>query len=368
MQTALFSKHQALNAKFIDFFGWQMPFSYTSVVKEHQNIRSHVGLFDVSHMGEVFVSGASAEAFLNHLTLNQVSALKGGQGQYTALCNHDGGMIDDLLLYKIRDHFYLLCINASRVEADVAWIKARAQEMQDLTISHESNAWSQIAIQGPLTHKVLEAAATQVPAFGKILNYNEITAAQICGYDAYVARTGYTGELGYEIYIKNEGASRLWDILMECGAPFSISPVGLGARDTLRLEACYPLYGNEMNDSVSPLEADLGWIVKWQKPDFIGKRALEAQKASGLQRKLFAFRMIDPSIPRHDMIVCDTHEKPIGMVTSGCSFPHVGGSGGMALLNSSAKIGDQILVDIRGKFKLAEIVKKPFYVAKTKED
>jgi aminomethyltransferase len=365
-KTHLYAMHRAAGARMVPFGGWLMPVSYEGTLAEHKTVREQCGLFDVSHMGEIEVKGPDATAFLQHLTINDVSRLTDMQGQYSAILNPDGGMLDDLIIYRITDSAYFICVNASNTQKDFDWLTKNRGSF-NVTISDDSSQWSQLAVQGPNS----KAAVGQLlgPAekvkFDR-LEYMGLLAVRLFGRPAWVARTGYTGEHGYELYLPNEIAANSWAALIETSHATGIKPIGLGARDTLRLEACYLLYGNDMNETVNPLEAGISWAVKMNKPDFIGKSALKAQKEKGASRKIVAFKMIEDGIPRHDMVVMSQSGQIIGKVTSGSVLPTVGGAGGMALVESTVKEGDHVLVDIRGKHKPAQVVKRPLYTAKVK--
>lgn len=364
-KTPLFDRHKAAGAKLIEFGGWMMPVSYAGVLAEHKAVREKCGIFDVSHMGEIRVSGPAAEKFLQYVTMNDAAKLGPGQGQYSAILNEKGGMIDDLIVYRLGAEEFFICINAANRDKDFQWIKARSDGF-DARVENESDLWAQLAVQGPTSKDAVLAVVdpgdrTKVEA----LPYTNITRAKFAGRECLVARTGYTGEHGYEIYLPASHAVTLWDSLLATAATTGIVPVGLGARDTLRLEACYLLYGNDMNDDTTPLEAGVAWAVKLAKPEFIGKEALVQQKSAGLKQKIVAFKMKEDGIPRHGMTVFWRGE-PAGFVTSGSVLPTVGGAGGMAMVASTVVENEELEVDIRGKRKLATAVKRPLYSAKTK--
>lgn len=364
-RTPLFEEHKNLGAKLVPFGGWEMPISYEGVIAEHHAVRQKCGLFDVSHMGEIFVEGPEAEKFLQWMTVNDLSRLADGQGQYSALLNDQGGIVDDLILYRLRADRFLLCVNASNTEKDFRWIKEHASRFK-VNVTDDSARWSQIAVQGPESLATLKglfsaADATRLAA----LNYMDIASFPMFGADVFVARTGYTGEQGFELYMPNAVATKIWRELLAQGPKTGVKPIGLGARDTLRLEACYLLYGNDMDDNVSPLEAGIGWAVRLEK-DFLAKDRLAAEKARGSSRKMVAFLLDDKGIARPGMDVY-SGEKKIGAVTSAGFLPTLDKSGGMALIDASAaKVGDTVEVDIRGKRKLAKIVKRPLYSARVK--
>ena len=363
--TPLFEAHKTSKAKMMTFSGWQMPAFYESPMMEHRAVREQAGIFDVSHMGEIFVSGPDSLAYLQYLTVNDVSKLAIGQGHYTAFLTEQGGFVDDLLCYRIGELAYLLCVNANNIEKDFAWMQSNHRQSMRVTLTNQSIAWSQLAIQGPKSPAVITALFPDRPDLLQ-LPYANIATALYKGVSMYIARTGYTGERGYELYVPNEVAVALWEQALATRATTQIQPIGLGARDTLRLEACFLLYGNDMDETVSPLEAGIQWAVKFDKGDFLGRTALMQQKERGIARQLQAFRMLDAGIPRSHMSVLQ-EGQPVGQVTSGSHLPTLGFAGGLALLKSDIKVGDLIQVDVRGKYKTARIVKKPFYQAKTKE-
>jgi len=366
-KTPLYEQHKILKAKMVPFGDWLMPVSYSGVLAEHKAVRETSGLFDVSHMGEILVNGKGAESFLQKMTINDVTRLKDGSGQYTAILQPDGGMIDDLIIYRLEKSRYFICANASNTDKDYAWLKQQSASFQDVTIVNDSTHWGQLAVQGP---KSKTAVAALLPESSRQalehLNYMEIMGVMLFGGNALLARTGYTGELGYELYLPTEVIEKTWIALLETQGTSQIQPIGLGARDTLRLEACYLLYGSDMNDTFSPLEAGISWATKLAKSDFVGKAALVAQKSAGITRSLMAFRMLEDGIPRHDMVVYQGLEA-VGKVTSGSVLPTVGGAGGLAYLDPrNVGVGAEVTIDIRGKRKLARLVEKPLYKAKIK--
>ncbi|MES2745883.1 MAG: glycine cleavage system aminomethyltransferase GcvT [Bdellovibrionota bacterium] len=363
-KTPLHAFHKQLKAKMVPFGGWDMPVQYESVLAEHKWVREECGIFDVSHMGEILVEGQDALKYLQGITINDVSKLEIGHGQYSALPTEDAGFIDDLIIYRIGDNRYFLCVNASNIEKDFEWLK-KHQGAHKVTVTNESPSWSQLAIQGPKSEDVLKVVLS-VADQKKVaeLPYTNITEASFQGKKGYVARTGYTGEKGYEIYVPNDIATPIFAALLENSIA---KPIGLGARDTLRLEACYLLYGNDMDETVSPIEAGIGWAVRFDKGDFLGKAKMEAQKAGTLEaRKMVAFKLEDEGIARHGMDVY-VGDRKVGTVTSGSVLPTLQGAGGMALIAKDAgQIGDAVEIDIRGKRKLARLVKRPLYSAKVK--
>ncbi len=363
-KTPLHAFHKKLKAKMVPFGGWDMPVQYESVLAEHKWVREECGIFDVSHMGEIVVSGDEALPYLQKLTVNDLSKLEIGHGQYSALPTEDAGFVDDLIIYRTGEKEYFLCVNASNVDKDFAWLSKHVGTFK-VSVKNESANWAQLAIQGPKSEEtlaVLLSAADKNTLSN--LPYTHIMTTTIHGHKSWIARTGYTGEKGYEIYIPNAIAEQTFAELLE---KTSAKPIGLGARDTLRLEACYLLYGNDMDETVSPIEAGISWAVRFEKGDFLGKAKMEAQKAGTLPaRKMVAFKLEDDGIARHGMDVY-VGDKKVGTVTSGSVLPTVEGAGGMALIAKDAgNIGDTVEIDIRGKRKLARLVKRPLYSAKVK--
>ena len=363
-RTILYKKHKDLGAKLIDFGGWLMPVSYSSVLKEHEAVRTGCGVFDVSHMGEAEVTGPAASNFVNFLVTNDVAALKPGCAQYAGMLNEEGGFIDDLIVYRLAESHFLLCINASNIDKDIDWILKKSKNF-DVTVSNKSGDYAQIALQGPKSSEVVEQAFPEWKDSGiEKLDYMTFMTQNLDGNSIIVSRTGYTGESGYEFYLPLAAAETVWQRLIDQPA---VVPCGLGARDTLRLESCYLLYGNDMNETTTPLEAGISWAVKLEKgSDFIGREALQKEKSEGSKRKMIAFKLLEAGIPRSGMSIFQGGTN-IGVVTSGSVLPSVGGSGGMALiLKDTGKVGDEITIDVRGKRKLARIEKRPLYSPRTR--
>ncbi len=367
--TPLYEAHVSLGAKIVNFNGWNLPVSYEKVIDEHKHVRECSGLFDVSHMGEVLVKGKEAHNFLQRMLINDLDLISPGKGQYTALLNEKGGMIDDLIVYQLELEVFLLCVNAGNVQKDFEWLVTHSKVFKNLTVENVSKKYAQIAIQGPLSFDCLDPFLSLKASKPLLdLNYGEIASVvDEAGHTFYVARTGYTGEKGYEMYIPAEKACSFWQKIMMTAKISRVKPIGLGARDTLRLEACYPLYGQEMDESVSPLEIGLGWATKLKKePSFLGKKALLKAKECGIKRRLYAFQMIDAGIARSHMKVYQG-ENLLGVVTSGSVLPSLDKRGGMALLDFSLLDKEKTIeVDVRGQRKKATLVKKPMYQAKTK--
>ncbi len=365
-KTSLFDEHKKLGAKTAPFGGWLMPISYTSVLDEHACVRQRCGVFDVSHMGELRVKGPDATKYLQYLTVNDVTRLKDGSGQYSAILQPTGGMIDDLIVYRLKDDDYLVCVNASNTEKDFRWFAEHVAGF-DVRVTNESSQWGQLAVQGPTSAKAVGLLLQDADLDRLLtLDYMAIAEFSVSGARVLIARTGYTGEHGYELYLPVSALVPVWQKLIASRSETGLQPIGLGARDTLRLEACYLLYGNDMDDNVTPLEAGIGWAVRLDTDDFIGRDALLRQKASGVPRTLLAFKLEDPGVPRHGMDVF-LGDRKIGVVTSGSVLPTVGGAGGMALVESKVvTVGETFLVDVRGKRKLARALKRPLYLPRVK--
>lgn len=360
-KTPLFAEHKKLNGKMVEFAGWLLPVQYDGIVKEHLCVREHVGIFDVSHMGEILVKGNQALDFLQYLTVNDVAKLVEGQAQYTMMCYENGGIVDDILIYRIEAQTFLLIVNASNIEKDFNWLNALRDEkgMGQVVIENQSDLYCQIAVQGPKSKALMDCIVDGgVPE----LNYYCFTKGFIQSHAVIISRTGYTGEFGYEIYCSNDGAATIWQQLMEKGKSLGVCPVGLGARDTLRFEVCFPLYGNELSKDISPIEAGLKWVVKLEKKEFVGKVALEKQIETGLQKKLIAIELIDKGIARHEHEIYNedgTHK--IGVITSGTKGPSVGKSVALGYVEANfANVGSFVSIKIRDVMKKAVIVKKPF--------
>ncbi len=361
-QTFLHDKHVQLGARMVDFAGWDMPVQYTSIIEEHKNVRENVGLFDVSHMGELLVYGKDSLAFLNKLVPQDIAKLTDGKAVYCQLTNKKGGLVDDLIIYKLEDEKYFIIANASRVDEDLNWMTLN-QTGFDVEIDNISHKYSLIAVQGPKACELLcSMGLKDLPKFFSIKKDS------LLGIDVWVSRTGYTGEDGAEIMVKNQNAEFVWDKLLEYGKPFGVMPIGLGARDTLRLEAALHLYGNDLDENTTPIEAGLSWSVsKTKTEDYNGKDVIMNQLQNGVDKKLIGFRMLDKSIARHEYEVYADGEK-IGVVTSGGVSPVRGENIGLAYIKSSDKLttGAKIQIMIREKLHDAEIVKLPFVQKRNK--
>ena len=353
-RTALFSRHEVLGAKLVPFAGFEMPLQYEGVIKEHLAVRTTAGAFDVSHMGEFIVKGKNAEKFLNYVTINDISKMEINQAQYSAMCYDDGGIVDDLLIYRYND-YYMLVVNAANIEKDFNWLNEYL--LDDVTIKNRSDDIGLIALQGPKSREILskisESDISDLPFYYFI-------EGKVAGCDVTIARTGYTGELGFEIYGNNEDIPKVWDALFNIGEPLGLVPIGLAARDTLRLEMKFCLYGNDIDKTTHPYEAGLGWITKVDKDNFIGREAILERKEN-MTRRLVCIEMVDKAVPRQGYEIFFNDEK-IGYFTSGGQSPSLQKGIGLAYINRShTKSGTEIEVEIRGKRKRAIIVKSPFY-------
>jgi len=358
-RTAFFDKHVALGAKMVPFAGYEMPVSYSGINDEHFTVRQKAGIFDVSHMGEFMLKGDKALDLIQRVTSNDASKLSNGKAQYSCLPTEEGGIVDDLLVYCIEQNkVYMLVVNASNIEKDWDWISKHNTE--GVEMHNISDKTCLLAIQGPMATQLLEPL-TEIDILN--LKYYHFAKGSFAGVDnVLVSATGYTGAGGVEIYFedKDDNASRIWDAIMAAGESAGIKPAGLGARDTLRLEMGYCLYGNDIDDTTSPLEAGLGWITKFSK-DFVGRGLLEKQKAEGTARKLVGFEMVEKGIPRHGYIVKTAAGEELGVVTSGTQSPSLGKAIGMAYVKKGfTSPGTEISIEIRNKLVAAKIVKMPF--------
>ncbi len=360
-QTPLIHAHRTAQGKLVDFAGWEMPIQYSGVVDEYQTVRHHVGLFDVSHMGRISVTGPGALAFLQHVTTNDVSKLSVRQSQYSMICAPNGGIKDDIFIYHVTPYEFLVCVNASNREKIVAWLHETVAQVSSCQVQDRSSALAQIAIQGPASRDTLTAAGVAGLATLKI---RQCLDATLNGQSVLVTRTGYTGELGYELYLPTEGAPEVWRRLLEAGRPLGMKPAGLGARDLLRLEMAYLLYGNDISEETTPIEAGAEWVVKFEKGEFIGRAELFSQQSRGASRRLVAFELVDKAVPRHGFKILSQHapHTGIGEVTSGNLSPLLQKGIGMGYVSpAAAQPGSVILIDIRGKYCPAVVVKPPFY-------
>lgn len=358
-RTPLFEVYKEYGGKTVDFGGWELPVQFSSIKEEHEAVRTKAGLFDVSHMGEIEVKGPDSLDYLQKLMTNDVSKLKNGGAQYTAMCYENGGTVDDLLVYKIEDDHYLLVVNASNIEKDYDWMQKHLEG--NVKIENLSEGMAQIAIQGPKAEGILQKLSAEHD-LGTIGFFKFSEEVDLNGKKALVSRTGYTGEDGFEIYCDSNDAVSLWKEILEAGKEDGVIPCGLGARDTLRFEANLALYGQELSPEISPLEAGIGFAVKLNKEaDFIGKDALKQQKENGLPRKIVGIEMIDRGIPRHGYPVYKGDVR-IGEVTTGTQSPTLKKNIGLALIDTKeTELGNEVEVEIRGKRLKAAVSATPFY-------
>lgn len=359
-RTPMYECHVAAGGTMVDFGGWELPVQYEGIKVEHLTCRSKAGLFDVSHMGEVTVVGKDAEAWINSLVTNDISTMHDGQVQYNIMCREDGGVVDDLLVYRYNTERYLLVINAANVEKDWAWFNEHLKG--DVKIDNISMKTAEVALQGPEAEAILCKIAEGFDP--KALEFfHFVDDVKVAGIPAIVSRTGYTGEDGFEIYVDWSKGADIWNAVIAAGKDNGLKPIGLGARDSLRFEAGLPLCGQEFTDDLGPLEAGYGFFVKVDKPGgFMGQKVLKAQKDEGLKRKIVFTKMIDKGVPRHDMEVADESGKVIGVVTTGGYAPSLDANIASCLVPTPVpEVGGNLWILIRGKAKKVEVVKKPYY-------
>jgi aminomethyltransferase len=354
-KTSLYDTHVRLGGKMVEFGGFLMPVQYKGIIEEHRCVRTRVGLFDVSHMGEFRFTGSDALAFIQRMTLNDASKLEVGQAQYTGMCYEHGGMVDDLLVYRLADG-YMMVVNASNIDKDFEWLAEHKQGHVEL--SNISDETALLALQGryaePTLQKLTDVDLSQI-------RFYHFTDGEVAGVKAMISRTGYTGEDGFEIGFDASQAETVWNAILEAGEEFGIQPIGLGARDTLRLEMKYCLYGNDIDETTTPLEAGLGWIVKFDKGEFVGREALLKQKEAGLRRKLVGFEVNSRAVPRHDYAILKDGES-VGRVTSGTFSPMLEKPIGLGYVRiEHTAVGTELEIDIRGRHAPAKVVKTPFY-------
>lgn len=374
-RTPLYATHQKAGGKLIEFGGWEMPVQYTSIMDEHQTVRQAAGIFDISHMGEITVSGAAAEAFLNHVFTNDIRKLTPGLGQYTLMCNERGGVLDDLYVYQLSTGIYFLIVNASRTQADAAWLQAQAVKFKspgaDLNLTDASHNYSAVAVQGPRVKEFINACISGASVSAKrVASVTDLKKNEIGGFafengSVLVSRTGYTGEDGFEIVGEGPAIQRVWDTVLAQGAAFGIKPCGLGARDTLRTEVGYPLYGHELDENTTPIEAGLGFFVALDKGDFIGRTVLSEQKANGVKKKCIAFKLTEKAAPPRPGYPIWINGAPAGQVVSGTQSPSLGIGIGLGYVPPEwAKADTKIEIEARGRRAAAVIVRKPIYKPK----
>ena len=356
-QLILEEKHLSLGAEMVRYAGYNMPIQYTSIVEEHHCVRKGVGMFDVSHMGEFLVEGTEALDLIQKISSNDASKLKIGQAQYSCMPNLEGGIVDDLIIYKLQEEAYMLVVNASNIAKDWAWIQSQ-NTFENVTLTNQSEDFALLAVQGPKAQEVLQKI-TEVNL--SEISYYHFTKGTIAGIDeVIISATGYTGSGGFELYVATSEAAVLWDAVLQAGSAEGIQPIGLGARDTLRMEMGYCLYGNDIDDTTSPLEAGLGWITKFNKSDFVNKAALEAQKTAGVSKKLVGFEMIERGIPRGGYTLLSLEGQEIGKVTSGGQSPTLNNGIGLGYIDKPfCKAGTEILVQIRKKTVKAIVKRLP---------
>lgn len=358
-RTPLYDSHVKLGGKIVPFAGWELPVQYAGVIAEHRAVRTGAGLFDVSHMGEVFCEGPEAEAALDYLTCNDVKGLYDGRAQYSAICNEQGGVVDDIIIYRYSPTRYLICVNASNADKDFAWFQKHNKHKA--TFTNKSSEYGQIALQGPKAVAIMRAFESLAPCTE--LRYYHFQDAKVLGIPVIVARTGYTGEDGFELFVPVKSTRDVWEAFIEIGARFGLVPCGLGARDSLRLEASYPLHGHELGDDITAIESKLGWIVRPEKKgDFIGRAMLEKQKKEGAPRSVVGFFVDDPGIARQGDKVFSGSGVEVGAVTSGTKTPTLDRALGLALVKSDqAKVGTEIFFEVRGKKLKGHVVATPLY-------
>ncbi len=361
-RTPLYAVHVKAGARMVPFGGWEMPVQYSGIVEEHRTVRGAVGLFDVSHMGEFEIAGPGALAVLQRVTTNDVSALAAGQVQYSLLCYPDGGIVDDLTLYRLGDDRFMMTVNASNIDKDWAWVTEQGRG--DARWKNVSAETGLLAVQGPRAEALVGRLA-DVDVAG--IGYYRFARGKVAGVSAIISRTGYTGEDGFELYVDAGQAVGLWNALMDAGKADGIKPVGLGARDTLRLEMKYALYGNDIDQTTNPIEAGLGWVVKFPKGEFIGRAVVEKVKGEGPRRKLVGFEMVDHAVARHGYRILKAGAE-VGVVTSGSYGPQVDRYIGVGYVPTAcSKVGDEFEVEVRGKGQRAKVVQTPFYPSKVKK-
>lgn len=354
-RTPFYEIHKNAGAKIVPFAGYEMPVLYAGIMEEHKAVRNAVGVFDVSHMGEFFAKGTNALSFLQSITVNDVSKLTPGKAQYSAMCFDDGGIVDDLLIYMLAENSYMIVVNASNIEKDWEWMKKHCPS--DVEFVNKSDETALLAIQGP---KSLETMQKLTSSNLSAIPYYNFVQGSIAGVEMIISRTGYTGELGFEIYFGVTHAEKIWNTIFDAGKEFGITPIGLGARDTLRLEMGYCLYGNDIDQTTNPIEANLGWITKLNKGEFVAKSILEKTKTDGPKRKLVGMLLSDKAVPRHGYPLVVNGEN-VGVVTSGTFAPSLEKGIAMGYVNAPYnEIGSRISIDVRGKLVAATIVALPF--------
>lgn len=370
-RTPLFEAHQKLGGKLIEFGGWEMPVQYTSITDEHLAVRNAAGIFDISHMGEITVSGDAAAEFLNSVLTNDIRKLSPGEGQYTLMCNERGGVVDDLYAYQLSGNVFLLVVNASRTPDDVQWLQKQWEafpKKADVHMTDASHNYAAVAVQGPRVPDFIDDCITVPSTSGmRVAKVTDLKKNQIGGFPCHgasvlVSRTGYTGEDGFEIVGRDDSILHIWNLLLEKGKPFGIKPCGLGARDTLRTEMCYPLYGHELDENTTPIEAGVGFFVGLDKGEFVGRPVLADQKANGVKKKCVAFKMAEKSAPPRPHYPIWVNGAKAGEVVSGTQSPSLDAGIGLGYVPPEfSKAGTEIEIEIRGRRSKAVIVPKPIY-------
>lgn len=361
-RTPLIEHHRKLNAKLVDFNDWEMPIQYGGVLEEYHAVRDAVGMFDVSHMGRIIVEGRDAVSFLQHVTTNNIMKLSPGAAQYSMICNQEGGIKDDIFVYRLEERRFLLCVNSSNREKIISWLYTKSPQ-GDIRLSDESHDLAQIALQGPHSEGVLKQVC---PGVSDTLKPRQCVEAELFKMNCIISRTGYTGEVGYELYVPSQSSGIIWAGLLEAGSSLGIKPCGLGARDLLRLEVGYLLYGSDIDENTTPLEASAEWSVDFTKGDFIGRPSLLQQRES-VSRKLVSFELIEKGVPRHGMKITsqDKNVQEIGVVTSGNLSPRLQKGIGLGYVPPEfSSLGTSLLIDIRGRAHAAIVVAPPFYKRK----
>ena len=363
-KTPLYSIHKELGGKLVPFAGWHMPIHFQGVVQEHKCVRDGVGIFDVSHMGEIEITGPDAKKLIQYLVTNDIETMKNNQALYTLMCLETGGVVDDLLVYRFSENHYFLCVNASNSDKDFQWILANAKNF-NVSLQNTSQQTAQVAVQGKYSEELLQKICDI--SLNEI-EYYHFRKAKIHKFECIVARTGYTGEDGFEVYINCQYADLAYKAILEAGKSFDLQPIGLGARDTLRMEMGYALYGNELHENCNPLEAGLGWVIKLKKNKFLGQAALKKQKDAGLSRKLVGLHMLDRGVPRSHYRVL-SEGTPVGQLTSGTFSPSLNTGIGLCYVSTEyAKLGTKLDVEIRKLNVPAKVVKPPFLPSRVKKN
>lgn len=363
-RTPLYENHVALKARMVPFGGWDMPVQYAGLMKEHHAVRENIGLFDVCHMGEFLISGKEARSFLDKMLTNEIQKLSNGRCQYNLMCYENGTVVDDVIVSQLEDEKYLVVVNAANIEKDFEWLQKHLTG--DVKLENKSDEYGLIAVQGmqaPLLMKEVFGSDFSDVKYYHFTGHLPKSADKPVKENVWISRTGYTGEDGFEVLVHKDQASELWNLFLEYGKKLNATPCGLGARDTLRLEVAFSLYGHEISDQIYPLEARLGWVIKLQKDaDFIGKKALIDLKERGLSRKLVGFELLDRAIARENCKVFDVQDQEIGYVTSGTHSPTLKKAIGLALVKSEfSDLDQEVFIDVRGKKKKAKIIRLPFY-------